>query len=245
MARHSKSSVVDGFTALKAVRDAQKRKSGGGEAKPDSGERPRERGGAARGGGIGHTVLPTKHRITCYECEYVFTVTGRVGDTGCPKCHTTLKALDRKIDGESSDDIKTIGTVRVLAGGVIKDGAVWAQDLVLEGRVEGGRVVIGGRLTVHPNAAVDLADISVRDLTVERDAQIASRRKLQFRDVDVKGELRARIEAEGHVRVYAGGLLRGGVTGAHLRVDEGGGLIGSFRVEGEGEGVDDDGGLEG
>ena len=236
MARRPKSAVVDSFTTLKAVRDRQSRDEDPSEDAPvENPARSKPSASKASGGrgGIGHTVMPTKHRITCYECECVFTVAGRVGDTGCPKCHTTLKALDRKIEGVSADDIKTIGVVRVLADGVIESGEVWAQDIDLEGRIEGGRVVVGGRLTVHANAKVDPTQLEgLRDLTVLEGACIRTRKKLTLRDVDIKGEVHARIKSDGLVRVRAGGLLKGGVEGEHLQVDEGGGLIGSAKVVG-------------
>jgi cytoskeletal protein CcmA (bactofilin family) len=228
------SGVVDGFTALKAVREAQAKDPSPGKKKNTTRTDPVKRKRAPRQGlpGASRTALPTKHRIRCYECEYDFTVTGRVTNTGCPKCHTTLEARDHTITEEWRDDLKTIGEIHVREGGTIKGGDVFARDIIVEGGIEDGKVYACGRLELHPAAQVDINTVKARDLVILAGGRFASTRKLTFRNIEVGGELKAKLKADGLVKVLSGGLLRGTLIGSHLEVEEGGGLKAKIEIHG-------------
>jgi len=182
--------------------------------------------------GIGSTALPSKHRLTCYECEYSFVVSGAIRTTGCPKCHTQLDAKDYLIESAWTGDVKTIGAIRVATDGVLKRGSIFARDLVLEGSIEDASLRICGRLELCPGAQFDVKTVDAQDLLVRAGAQFVFTRKLSFRNVDIAGELKCKLQVEELVTVRAGGHLRGNVSGARLAVEEGGGLTARLDIRG-------------
>ena len=242
MAKRRKSGdLIDGFTALKAVRDRQvkaepeaRSKSGAAPRKARRKQPPHEIPGAKR------TALPTKHKVRCYECQYEFVVAGRITDTGCPKCHATLTASDLVIDKEWRKSLFTIGMVHVKTDGVIKGGDVICQDLIVEGGIEGGTICAGGRLELHAGSKVDLSAVDACDLLILEGVRIASTKKLYFRNIEVRGELNAKLVAEGTTIVRSGGLLRGHLQGEHLQVEDGAGLLGHIDIHGSGEDESED-----
>jgi cytoskeletal protein CcmA (bactofilin family) len=235
VAKRRKSSVVDGFSTLKAVRDRKVAEDG---VPPDSAKdgqpAPREEASSKESlTGIGSTALPSKHRLTCYECEYTFVVSGVIRTTGCPKCHTQLDAKDYLIESDWTGDVKTIGAIRVATDGVLKRGSIFARDLVLEGSIEDASLRVCGRLELCPGAQFDVKTVNAQDLLVRAGGQFVFTRKLSFRNVDIAGELKCKLQVEELVTVRAGGHLRGNVSGARFAVEEGGGLTARLDIRGK------------
>jgi cytoskeletal protein CcmA (bactofilin family) len=226
----SAAGVVDGFTALKAVRDREARGDSPLSRKQDPVKKPRSKSDGLPG--ASRTALPTKHRIRCYGCEYEFTVAGRVTNTGCPKCHRTLEAKDHTITKEWREDLKTIGVIYIREGGIIKGADLFARDIIVEGAIEGGKIYACGRLELHPAAKVDISTIEARDLVICAGGRFASTRKLTFRNIEVGGELNAKLQADGLVKVLAGGLLRGTLKASHFEVEDGAGLKARVQIHG-------------
>lgn len=230
-----KAKVVDGYAAVQAVARATQRERPRNLVAP---KQPSERAPTAPGPHsdvpacrIGRTVVPPKHEVVCYECDYAFRLAGRARTTFCPRCRTVLDLIDYTIEDECSHTLKTAGTIRLARQGVLKAGLLRARDVILEGRVEGGRVQAVGRLEILPGATFPDEAVSARDLVVAPGARVELRAPARFRDVEIGGELRAELVAEGLVRIRAGGVLRGVVRGARLAVEEGGGLEAQLRIE--------------
>lgn len=221
--------MIDGFTSVQAVRraagrtgDARKRPS---HTTPPAREKNRQedkktRKRAAR---IGHTVIPAKYEIVCYECGYTFKLSGRVYNTICPKCHKRLKTLDYTIDREWAAEIKTIGTIEIKAGGVLKGAELTARDVILAGNAEEGTIACR-RLELCPGARFDIATVKIRDLLIRSGGNFIITRKFACKNLEVEGQLKGRIFTDGIVTIRPGGFLRGELHGQHLVVQEGGGL---------------------
>ncbi len=226
--RQKPNTVVDGFMTMKAAQRAAGRKSTKPEATSASEsqkkEEPKSTTARAPKARIGHTAQPTKHGIICYECGYQFTITGRLEGTYCPKCRAVLDASGCVIDTSWAGSVKTIGAVHVAADGVVSGGSIVANDLILEGRIDGGKVQVFGSLSLCSGAVFKQQVVDARDLIVRAGAKLDLRRKLRFRNIEIAGDIRAEFEADGIVIVRAGGFLRGKVSGHHLVVEEGGGL---------------------
>lgn len=121
---------------------------------------------------IGHTVMPTKNEITCYQCEYEFKFTGRIAKIHCPKCKAELDLTDHTIDTVWTKSIKTAGKIYVTSKGVIKGGALSALDIMLDGKIEGGMVQAYRYIELGPNAVFSIANIKGRDLRIASFARI-------------------------------------------------------------------------
>lgn len=228
-----KSTEVDGLSLVRAVRHAR---TGEPEpplppvepASPPPPEKPADsKGRAAR---IGHTALPSKNEIHCYECGYVFQATGRVQTLRCPKCRNVLDQSDYTIDIECTEPVRTTGTIRLAAGGVLKSGALVGRDIVLAGRVEGGTVKAHRRLEIQAGAEYDQDLLSAQDLTIGPGANFLFRGKRLFRQVEIAGELDGHLAVSGLITVKSGGHLKGRIFGAHLAVEEGGGLTAELEI---------------
>lgn len=223
---------VDGFSLVRAVRHA---KQEGHEPKPSApvvtppadaqstAEKP-----AAR---IGRTALPSKNEIFCYNCGYTFQITGKVQTLYCAKCRTILEKKDFEVEGESTADLTTTGNIRVGPNAVLKAGTLVARDVILAGRMDGGRIKAFRRIELEPGATWVQEDITASDLRVAPGMTVDWKGKVLFRNVDVYGELNVDLACSGLLSVFPGGHFRGRLQGAHLMVEEGGGLNGEFQVE--------------
>ena len=225
--------LLDGFNTVQAVRRARPGKRGPkfGETRTtlpavEARQKPKEE--AARpvttASHIGHTIVPEKSEIVCYECGYTFTLTGKIVKTYCPKCRTILEAIDHVIATEWTGQVKTVGTVEVKPGGVIRNSQIFARNMILAGRVETSTVRVLCRLELAEGAAGDILAITARDLVIRADSKFFFKDGLTGNNIEVQGELRGRIVASGRLIVRPGGYLRGDVLTPHLIVEEGGGL---------------------
>jgi len=224
-------SVIDGFSSVQAVRHAGRSSNGprtrpsrttlpATTAKPD--EKKNTVGKLASR--IGHTVIPVKYEIVCYECAYTFTLTGRLQDTICPKCHALLDGSDHTIDREWTGTIKTIGTIELKPEGALKGGEFIARNVIIAGHAEEGIIQAYQRLALGAGATFDVARIRMKDLVIRKDGKFTITSKFTCRNLEVEGELKAKVFIEGIVRIRRGGFLRGEVYTPHLVVEEGGGL---------------------
>jgi cytoskeletal protein CcmA (bactofilin family) len=224
-----KTTVIDGFSSIQAVRRSGK-ESPEVRTRPSRSKLPASRADHADEGDrpakakIGHTALPTRHDIVCYECGYEHTITGRIHNAFCPKCHQELETGDVVVEAETDRTIKTVGAVEVKAGGVLRNASVIASQLVLAGTVENSVVNIGDRLVIHKGAKVDLHQVKYRNLVIAAGAKFTYRKKISCRNVTIDGELRGKLHPSGVARIRAGGLLRGEIHSQHLIVEDGGGL---------------------
>jgi len=218
--------VIDGFSSVQAIRRAQRRtetdtpgRSGG---KPDQ---QKENGHAKKAGArIDHTVIPGKHEIICYECDYLFMLAGRIQDTMCPKCHKPLKVTDHVIDGEWAESLRTIGTINIKEGAVLNGSELRARDIILAGNAENGIIRAGRRLELCKGARLNMAKTRMKDVFVRKGGEFEFSSTITLRDLEIEGSLKARIFADGLVIIKNGGTLDGELHTPHLVVEDGGGL---------------------
>jgi cytoskeletal protein CcmA (bactofilin family) len=182
------------------------------------------------GARVARTALPVKHQIDCYECGYKFQVHGRVTTTHCPKCRALLDLADHIIDAEWVETIKTAGTIRLTSTGVLKNGDLIGAEIILEGIIEGGRARALRTLELGAGAIFSEKAVSGPDLRIASGADFKFKQEAKYRNVEVLGTLRARLEATGVITVKPGGLLEGEVQTEHLIVEDGGGLKAQLRI---------------
>ena len=231
-----KPTVIDGFASIQAARRA-----GAGSGKPrfresssrlpetpkheDRSESVQEQAK------IGRTAVPARFDIVCYECGYAFTLTGRLYKVICAKCRTTLDVENHVIDTAWPYDIRTIGSVEVKSTGSIENRRIVARIIVLEGSIQKCDISACQRLEIGEGGRIDLNAYNIEHIVIREGASFASRSKLTCRNVEISGTLKAKVDCSGTLRIRPGGLLQGDVQGAHLVVEDGGGLKGSVRVQ--------------
>ncbi len=182
------------------------------------------------GARVARTTVPVKHSIECYECNYKFQVHGRATTTHCPKCRVLLDFKDYLIDSEWVDTIKTAGTIRLTATGVLKSGDLIGAEVIIEGIIEGGRARALRTIELGAGAIFSEKAVSAPDLRIAPGAEFKFKQDSKYRNVEIFGTLHAKLESTGVIIVKPGGLLEGEVHAQHLVVEEGGGLKALLRI---------------
>lgn len=231
--RRSKNDIVDGFTTMKA---AQRAVGSGKSRKPatrapvEASPQPKREPARSPKARIDHTAQPTRHNVECYECGYGFVITGLLKDTFCPKCKSALVATEYTLDKRWAGNIRTIGTVHITETGVVGGGKIVAGNVILAGRIQGGKTQVIGRLEACAGGQFKTAAVDARDLIVRADAGLSFDTEIRFRNIDVAGRLSASIVASGTVIIRSTGRLFGKICGKHLVVEDGAGLNATIDV---------------
>lgn len=189
------------------------------------------------GARVSRTTVPVKHHIECYECSYKFQVHGRATTTHCPKCRVLLDFKDYLIDAEWVETIKTAGTIRLAATGVLKSGDLIGAEVIIEGIIEGGRARALRTIELGAGAIFSEKAVSAPDLRIAPGAEFKFKQEARYRNVEIFGTLHAKLESTGIIIVKPGGLLEGEVHAQHLVVEEGGGLKAMLRIAHKSEAI--------
>jgi len=192
------------------------------------------------GARVARTTVPVKHHIECYECGYKFQVHGRATTTHCPKCRVLLDFKDYLIDAEWMETIKTAGTIRLAATGVLKSGDLIGAEVIIEGIIEGGRARALRTLELGAGAIFSEKAVSGPDLRISPGAEFKFKQDAHYRNVEIFGTLHAKLESTGIITVKPGGLLSGEVQAQHLVVEDGGGLKATLHIAPKSEAVPED-----
>src|SRR5712671_4448023 len=176
VANTRKDGVVDSYAAIKAAGRAVKSRA------PTGGDELQKLGAQVRQGAV-----PSKQLIECYECGYRFQLHGRVPKTNCNKCRATLDLSDHTIENRWTGTLKTAGSVRVNADGIVEAGSIIANDFILEGKVEAGLVRAMRKFELHAGARFSEHNIKSADLVIAPTATIAFLETAAYRDVEVLG----------------------------------------------------------
>lgn len=171
------------------------------------------------------TIEPTKRTIRCFKCGYEFKLAGTTRTIYCSKCREKIDLGDYVIDRPWSEEIKTGGSVIVRPTGRLENVRIWAGNMILEGGMDENSSIectqwleLGGAANPHPR------QLAMRNLRIAAGKEMRFKYKLQVHHLELLGTLEADVEATGLVSIRAGGHLKGAVRGAHLQVEEGGGL---------------------
>ncbi len=230
-----KTDMVDGFTALRAVRDAH------AEAAPSTvqSESIVDAEPQPIGTRLGSTAMPSENRIVCYECGYEFRMTGKVARLACSKCHILLDTGDHVVDSVWTEDLKTVGTIRIVEGGAIQGGVIIANDVVLAGgTISGGRVNAVKCLVLEHHNPFSRDFVTARDLRIAEGVSVATETELTYREVELAGRLSASLKAVERLIIRETGCLVGKVQTPSLVVEDGAGLLAEIDVGVVAEGVE-------
>lgn len=237
VAFNKKAKVMDGFSVVRSLsqaREEQARSVGvrpagapvesGDGAGPLANARPNP-AGSAENPHIVKTIRPTQHTIRCFSCGYEFKISGTTRTIYCAKCREKIDMGDYTIDRPWSGELRTGGTVHVLPSGRLERANIQAGNLILEGGVDDQTTLectqwleLAGGDTPSPR------QFRTRNLRIAAGHGVQLKYKLQLNHLELHGELEGDVEASGLVDIRAGGHLKGIVRGAHLQVEEGGGL---------------------
>jgi cytoskeletal protein CcmA (bactofilin family) len=231
--------LFDGYTSVRALRRAgvpsgEARTQPSRTRPPGPGARRKPDPDALKDARIGHTAVPLRHEIVCYQCGYAFVLQGRIEKPLCPKCREFLDATDRVIEAEWSQNVKTVGTVDIRAHAVVRGAEIVGRDIILAGDAREGALHAFRCLELRPGADFDFGHVAARDLRVRAGASLVLTQVVSCRNLELEGEVRAAVSATDCVTIRAGGMLVGEVRCPHLVVEEGGGLKADVQAGGIG-----------
>ena len=221
--------VMDGFAVVRGLAQAKQEgllsRSGGSRAAEDLSSHPPPAALPADSPHIVKTIRPTKRTIRCFECGYEFQLSGTTHSIYCSKCRAKIDLGDYVIDRPWTEDIKTGGSVIIRPTGRLEGARIWAGNVILEGDMDENATIecsqwleLGGQAQPHPR------QLTMHNLRIAAGKEMRFKYKLQVHHLELLGTLEADVESTGLVSVREGGHLKGTVRGAHLQVEEGGGL---------------------
>ncbi len=177
------------------------------------------------------TAMPTKHEVVCHQCGREFQITGKTTHTFCPQCRTRLEFKEVDIEGEWLQPVLTSGRVRIGPRAVLPDADIVANDIVVEGRVEKGRLRATRELHLHrADALGEEAVLTARDLFLHAGVDLKLGEAYTATNYTVGGSVEGNLTTGGRVHIEAAGGFRGALACPHLSVDEGGGLVGTVKI---------------
>ena len=217
--------MIDGFSSVQAVKRSKRIDSTQKEAPvsppkpkakapPATPEKPRERR-------IDHTTVPTRHEVVCYVCSYAFVLTGQMTKVFCPKCRTQLETGDLIIDNKRTEDIKTMGIVRITQDGSIENATVIATDIIVAGDVTKADLQPSRAIEIDTGAMLDHEALKECNLVIRKEARVTFGPVITCANIDIKGEINARILCTGKTTIHPGSFFRGELTSSHLEVADG------------------------
>ena len=235
MAKYKKTGTLDSYATIKAIARANPVPPAAKAAEPATeapGHAPADQSDVRPlGAHVARTVVPTRQVIHCYACGYTFQLHGRAKQINCSKCRLMLDLTDHVIAGPWSEPVRTAGRIHVKPEGIVQAGELVAQEILLEGALEGGSLRAMRRLEIAAGAMFSERAIQATDLRIGPGAAVTFKQPAEYRDVEIAGNLQAQLRTTGVVTILPGGLLEGELTGPHLVVTDGGGLRAAVRIE--------------
>lgn len=221
--------VMDGFAVVRGLAQAKQDGSlpapGARRAAEDLSSHPPPAALPADSPHIVKTIQPTKRTIRCFACGYEFQLAGTTRTIYCSKCREKIDLGDYVVEGPWSEEIKTGGSVIVRPTGRLENVRIRAGNVILEGALDEHSTIecnqwleLGGQANPHPR------QLTMRNLRIAAGKELKFKYKLQVHHLELLGTLEADVESTGLVSIRPGGHLKGTVRGAHLQVEEGGGL---------------------
>lgn len=222
-----KTQLVDGFTAIRAAQEAA-RHGRGDPVRPDAKDDSTTEAShpdAKAGTRIGRSVMPSKREVICPECGASTEVTGMVQLFVCNICRHRMKLEDVKIpEGEWDEELEVGGTVIVPTGAVLTGGKIVANDVILQGKMEGCEIRATRLMTIGSDARPDWVRLQALDLELGMGVNLTPGKPIEGRNLLLHGKFSGRAILTGKLTIFADGDFSGQIRASGLDVHEGGGL---------------------
>jgi cytoskeletal protein CcmA (bactofilin family)/DNA-directed RNA polymerase subunit RPC12/RpoP len=221
---------MDGFSVVRSLAQAKQDgvlpTPGSRKPLPETGaSRPSSKAPPVENPHIVKTIRPTQRTIRCFKCGYEFKLSGTTNTIYCSKCREKIDMGDYVINRPWSEEIKTGGTVHIQPSGRLENVRILAGNVIFEGSMDANSSMECTQwLELAGRHMPNVRQITMRNLRIAAGQDIRFNYKLQVHHVEVFGTLEGDVEASGLVSIHEGGHLKGTLRGAHLHVEEGGGL---------------------
>lgn len=147
-----------------------------------------------------------RREIGCLDCGHVMAVPEEAQSWQCPGCSAYLDLQDHVVNKEQASPIRTYGRVVVEPRGVLGGAKVECAGAEIAGRVV-GRLMSRGEVVVCGEARL-LGGAEGTVLEIEPGAKAEAGAGLEFENIQVRGQMRAKDVRARRVEVASGGILQ-------------------------------------
>lgn len=171
---------------------------------------------------------PNSLVVRCFECGGEHEVAAAAQSATCRHCGAYVDLQNYKINGSFSRDIKTCGSLLVLARADLASSKVICGSATVYGKVR-ANLYCSGDVAVRYDGKI-YGEIEGRNLHVEKGANVEFVRPLKFSSADIEGTMSGHILSDGHVIIRRTGQLAGAVTAKAFTVEQGGLFEGELTI---------------
>lgn len=166
--------------------------------------------------------------VECFQCGTRLEVPRTAVSTMCRRCSSYVDLADYQVNQTVTKSFRTHGRLVVEAKGYLVNTEAVVGEAIVKGRVI-GKLTAHGTLEVHSSARLEGA-FTAGLLVIPSGHSFHRAEVVHAGNIEIQGELVASVCVSGVVRVRAGGRCFGNVQAADLMVEDGGILVGNFRI---------------
>ncbi len=171
---------------------------------------------------------PNSLLVRCFECGGEHEVAAAAQSATCRHCGAYVDLQNYKINGSFSREIKTCGSLLVLARADLASSKVICGSATIYGKVR-ANLYSSGDVAVRYEGKI-YGEMEGRNLHVEKGANVEFVRPLKFASAEIDGRMSGQLLSDGHVVIRRNGHLSGSVTAKAFTVEQGGGFDGEMTI---------------
>ncbi len=171
---------------------------------------------------------PNSLVVRCFDCNGEQEAGAAAQSATCKHCGAYIDLQNYKISGSFSRDIKTAGSLLVLARADLASSKVMCGSATIYGKVR-ANLYCSGDVTIRYDGKL-YGEIEGRHLHVEKGAAVECVRPLRVTSAEIEGRIEANIFCEGPLIVRRTGHLIGKLTAKGFDVEKGGRFDGDLTI---------------
>jgi len=171
---------------------------------------------------------PDSMVVRCFECGGEHEVTAAAQSATCRHCGAYVDLQNYKINGSFSREIKTCGSLLVLARADLASSKVICGSATIYGKVR-ANLYSSGDVAVRYEGKI-YGEMEGRNLHIEKGADVEFVRPLKFASAEIDGRMSGQLFSDGHVGIRRNGPRTGSKADKAVTVEQGGGFDGEITI---------------
>ena len=171
---------------------------------------------------------PNSMVVRCFECGGEHEVAAAAQSATCRHCGAYVDLQNYKINGSFSREIKTCGSLLVLARADLASSKVICGSATIYGKVR-ANLYSSGDVAVRYEGKI-YGEMEGRNLHVEKGADVEFVRPLKFSSAEIDGRMSGQLISDGHVVIRRNGHLSGSISAKAFTVEQGGSFDGEITI---------------
>lgn len=168
--------------------------------------------------------------VYCHRCSTNHPVSPHARSTICPSCNAAIELTDREFRLPASLPVDTRGKLTVGPGATLSSSWIICGSAHIAGQII-GTLRSEGEVRLATNR-VCACEVTAPVVVIEKNALANFTLPVETDRLVVRGHLTGIVHCRGVVHVLRGGCLEAEVHARSVKVDKGGILLGSCRVNG-------------